>query len=131
MSQIKIYLAHSLTQASDEFKNDMQKLKGILKSQYEIIEFLGLNAGNAEDVYEYDTGCIKKCDWLVAEISHASLGVGFEIATALNNNKKVFAFAKPDIKISRMILGITDKNFVFSTYSNIQEIIDLLNKQNV
>jgi nucleoside 2-deoxyribosyltransferase len=122
---MKIYLANSLSHASEEYKWEMVKLRSELKKNYEVLEYLGLINGDAAEVFEHDIDCIKNCDLLLAEISYPSTGLGFEIATALNLGKKVLAIAKQDAKVTRMILGVNHSNFKVMRYSSIQEIIDL------
>ena len=119
---MKIYLAHSLTQAPEEFKQEMLGLKEQLKAKYEVLEFKGLVAGTPKDVYEHDTRCVKDCDLLLAEVSRPAIGLGFEIATALHLNKKVLAVAKEAAKVSRLVLGINHPNFQFARYANPDEI---------
>jgi hypothetical protein len=67
--------------------------------------------------------CVKNCDMLIAEVSHPSIGLGIEIATALSLGKKVLALAKPEALVSRMVLGIDNQNFQFHRYQTIEEII--------
>ena len=120
---MKIYLAHSLTQAPEEFKTEMVKLRELLKTEHEVLEFKGLVAGTPEDVYHHDVQCVKDCDLLLAEVSYPAIGLGFEIATALQINKKVLAVAKQDAKVSRLVLGIQNSDFKFIRYYLIQEIL--------
>lgn len=119
---MKIYLAHSLTQAPEEFKTEMAKLKNLLKEKYEVLEFKGLVNGTAEEVYKHDVQCVKNCDLLLAEVSYPAIGLGFEIATAINQSKKILAVAKKDAKVSRLVLGIKETNYSFKRYNEIEEI---------
>ncbi|MCL5008989.1 MAG: nucleoside 2-deoxyribosyltransferase [Patescibacteria group bacterium] len=119
---MKIYLAHSLTQAPEEFKQEMLEFREKLKTQYEILEYLGLDKGTAEDVFRHDVNCVHDCGLLLAEVSYPAIGLGFEIATALQLNKKVLAVAKETAKVSRLVLGIEHPNFQFARYTNLDEI---------
>ena len=123
---MKIYLAHSLTQAPEEFKAEMQSFREQLKTQYEVLEFLGLVAGTAEDVFLHDVQCVTDCDLLLAEVSYPAIGLGFEIATALQLNKKVLAVAKADANVSRLVLGIQSKNYQFHRYHSLEEIFKMI-----
>ena len=120
---MKIYLANSLTQAPEEFKRQMLNLREKLKEDYEVLEYMGLADGDAVSVYRHDIDCVKSCDAVVAEVSFPSTGLGIEIATALQNGKKVLAFAKTEARVSRMVQGIADKNFSFRRYGEIDEIL--------
>ena len=125
----KIYIACSLTHASDEFKQEIKKLKELLKTRYEIMEFLGLETGTAKDVYKHDIENVKTCDLLLAECSHPSTGLGFEIATALAGHRPILAVAKKDAKVSRLILGINSTLFSLMEYQTLDEIADGVEKK--
>lgn len=126
---MKIYLAHSLTQAPEGFKTEMLEFREKLKTQYEVLEYLGLIDGTAEEVYAHDIKCVTDCDLLLAEISYPAIGLGFEIATALQLNKKVLAVAKETAKVSRLILGVNHSNYRFYRYNQTEEILNLINHE--
>jgi hypothetical protein len=65
----------------------------------------------------------------VAECSHPATGLGFEIATALSHHKPILAIARPEAKVSRLILGINSSLFSFIRYSNQEEILDAVEKK--
>ncbi len=119
---MKIYLAHSLTQAPEEFKAQMLRLWQALKAEHEVLEYFGLEGGAPADVFKHDTGCVANCDLLLAEVTYPAIGLGFEIAAALNLGKKVLAVAKPDAKISRLILGINSPGYQFKNYSTVEDV---------
>lgn len=126
---MKIYLAHSLTQAPEEFKQEMLELREQLKAKHEVLEFKGLVAGTPEDVYKHDTQCVKDCDLLLAEASYPAIGLGFEIAIALNLGKQILAVAKTEAKVSRLVLGISNSNYRFIRYAQTSEILNLLDHE--
>lgn len=80
--------------------------------------------GNRE-IYLRDMDWLKKADLVIAEVSNPSLGVGFEIATALNLNKKILCLSRIDEdKLSAMISGCPDlKIFVYSEIKEAKEAI--------
>jgi 2'-deoxynucleoside 5'-phosphate N-hydrolase len=120
---IKIYLANSLTHAPEEYKVEMDELKNLLRKKYEVLDWLGLEKGTAQDVYRHDIECVKNCDLLLAECSYPAIGLGFEIATSLCLDKPVLAIAKTDTKVTRLVLGITHPLFTFMRYQNPKEIL--------
>ncbi len=124
----KVYLASSLTQSSGELKTIVEELKTKLRTACRMFEYFGLGPGQAREVYLHDKKCIDESDFVVAECSQPSLGVGYEIGYALSAGKKVYAFAKEGIVVSRMIIGITDPNFTYQTYKNVDEIIETIKK---
>jgi len=123
---MKIYLAHSLTQAPEEFKAEMLELRNLLKQKYEVLEFKGLVAGTPQEVFQHDTQCVKDCDLLLAEVSYPAIGLGYEIATALQLKKKILAVAKTEAKVSRLVLGVEAPGYRFDRYADISEILSLL-----
>jgi nucleoside 2-deoxyribosyltransferase len=125
---MKIYFANSLLSAPEEFKIEMLEFREKLKNHHEILEYFGKSVGSAQEVFCHDIECVKNCDMVVAEVSYPSHGVGIEITTALHLGKQVIAIAKQEATVSRMVLGITDPNFKFIRYSNIEEIIEFLPK---
>ncbi|MCL5666890.1 MAG: hypothetical protein M1383_03910 [Patescibacteria group bacterium] len=125
----KIYVTCSLTHASEEFKEEMARLKQMLKAKFEVLEFKGLTDGTPTDVYHHDIGCVKSCDLLLSECSHPAIGLGFEIATALFRHKPILAVAKQDAKVSRLILGIDSSLFSFMRYNSLEEVADAVEKK--
>ncbi len=64
------------------------------------------------EIYDRDLTWLKTADIVVAEVSNPSLGVGFEIAKAIDLNKKVICFFKKNSEqsLSAMISGCPDLN---------------------
>ena len=125
----KLYLGCSLTHATEEFKKQISDLKNLLRDKYQIMEFLGTETGDARDVFKHDISQLKTCDLLLAECSHPSTGLGFEIATALDHHKPVLAVAQEGAKVSRLILGINSILFSFMRYQTLDEVLDAVEKK--
>ena len=79
-----------------------------------------------EAVFERDTAWLRACDAVIAEVSTPSHGVGFEIAYALERGKPVLCLARADVRVSKMLTGIRQAGFDFSTYRNPDEAHALL-----
>ena len=100
------------------------KIIKILENLGHIIDKSQVNAShqydfeNFEEAHKRNTQSIKKCDVLVAEISAISGGIGFLIATALNENKPVLALLnkKSSKKASITLKGATNKLFTLIVY---------------
>src|SRR5438067_586788 len=118
----KIYVGCSLTHAPEEFKQGIIALKQQLSKQHIILEFLGLVNGTSEEVFEHDTNCVKQCDLFIAECSHPSIGLGYELGTALALDKPVLAVAHKDAKVTRLVLGVTHPKYTFRRYDDMEEI---------
>ena len=125
----KIYVTCSLTHAPEQFRQDIEKLKQMLAEKYEILHFVGLVNGTAQDVFKHDIHNVKTCDLLLSDCSYPAIGLGFEIATALGHKKPVLAVAHQDSKVSRMVLGIDNTLFSFMRYQTLEEVADAVDKK--
>jgi len=81
-----------------------------------------------EEIYDREMESIKNSDVLIAEVTTPSLGVGFEIAQALNKAKRVICLYQGGntYKLSAMIKG--DPRVEVLTYSTKEELVDLVEK---
>ena len=73
-------------------------------------------------IHDRDLDLIRDCDVVIAEVTNPSLGVGYEIAKALEFKKTVYCFYRliDEKQISAMILG-SDKLKCFQ-YKNLSEL---------
>jgi hypothetical protein len=117
----KLYIGCSLTQASPEFVEQVEDLKSTLRKDHEVFDFLGLTAGTANDVYRWDIQrCVGQCTLFVAICDHPSIGLGYELGTAVElHHKPTLAVAHEDAKVTRLILGIDDPNFTIERYNDL------------
>jgi len=120
----KLYVGCALTHASEEFKAGVESVKDELRKDFEVLDFLGLVAGTAQDVYQWDIhNCVEKCDIFVAITDHPSLGLGYEMATAVEKlGKPTLALAHTDAKIGRIVLGIEQPHYSFERYNSLSDI---------
>jgi len=125
----KIYIGCSLTHAPDDFKVAIEDLKNKLRKSYEILDFVGLAAGTPEEVFEWDTNCVRTCDLFVADVTHPAIGVGYELGVALEMGKPVLAVAHKDAKVTRLVLGVTSKNFSLYRYGSVEEVEKKIEKK--
>ncbi len=79
-----------------------------------------------EDVYARDVAWIKACDFLLAEVSTPSHGVGYEIGYALALGKRVLCLHREGIKVSKMILGNPDPQLTVRSYQTPDQAVSLL-----
>jgi hypothetical protein len=117
----KLYIGCSLTHAPQQFRDDIESLKQFLREQYEVFDFLGLTAGSALDVYRWDIQhCVAICD-------HTSLGLGYELGTAIEKyHKPVLAVAHHDTRLSRLVIGIDAPGYSLERYDHIADIAALI-----
>jgi nucleoside 2-deoxyribosyltransferase len=80
-----------------------------------------------EDVYARDVTWITNCDFLLAEVSTPSHGVGYEIGYALSQGKKVLCLYRKGCKVSKMILGNPNPQLTVHSYDTPEQAVNLLN----
>ena len=79
-----------------------------------------------EDVYERDVRWITECDFLLAEVSTPSHGVGYEIGYALSLGKRVLCLYRQGRKVSKMILGNPHPQLSVHPYETPEQAIQIL-----
>lgn len=74
------------------------------------------NSFNFEKNYQKNINAVKKCDFVVAEVSNMSSGMFFLIASALNEKKPVIALSsnKGDVTSNKNLVNYSVKNKLFS-----------------
>ena len=76
----------------------------------------------ARAVFDRDVAWIDECDAMVAEVSTASLGVGYEYGYALRRGKPVLCIYRAGRRMSKMILGNPAPNLTVATYQSEVEL---------
>lgn len=79
-----------------------------------------------KEVYARDVAWIKACDFLLAEVSTPSHGVGYEIGYALSQGKKVLCLHRKGDRVSKMILGNPDPQLTVHEYETPEQAVELL-----
>ena len=129
--KVVIYVACSLTHAPEDYKESIKAIKEKLREvlpNVEILEFLGLTAGTAEDVYRHDIhNNVAKCDLMIADCTYPSTGLGWEMATAVEKlGIQVLAIAKSGTKVTRLVIGAKcelNPYYDFWYYEALEDII--------
>jgi len=120
----KLYVGCGLTQAPEEFKNQVEELKNRLREDWEVMEFLGLVAGNEADVYQRDiVDNVGGCDVFLGVCDEPSIGLGYELRESIVLGKPTLGVAHVDSKVTRLILGAPtfNPNFNFRRYEDMVE----------
>ncbi|MBP2030599.1 nucleoside 2-deoxyribosyltransferase [Methanohalophilus levihalophilus] len=79
--------------------------------------------GMAEsEIFSRDMYLLDRSDCMVAEVSVASTGVGYEVCSALNMGLPVLCIYEEGSTVSAMILGNTNANLHIGIYSDFQEL---------
>ncbi len=72
-------------------------------------------------IYEQDTQWLREYDVVIAECTHPSLGVGYELAYAEKYNKPTYIFyRKQDTMLSAMLKG--NRYFHIASYENKEDL---------
>jgi hypothetical protein len=74
------------------------------------------------EVFERDTNWVKDSEALIAEVSTPSLGVGYEIALAVQLGKPVLCVYRSGVRLSKMISGNTAPHMAVVVYSSEAEL---------
>jgi hypothetical protein len=126
----KLYVGCSLSHASEAFKDSVEDFKQDLRGEgYEVFDFVGLVAGSAKDVYNWDIQhCVGECDAFVAICDEPSIGLGWELATAQQLGKRILALAHTNAKVTRMLLGAAEvePNVRFERYEELTDALPLV-----
>ena len=86
------------------------------------INILGENDNKDNFIYERDMKWLTKSDLIVAEVTTASLGVGYELGRAIQFNKKVICLYREtqDKRLSAMIAG--NKSIKIVNYKDFEDL---------
>lgn len=79
-----------------------------------------------QEIYLRDTGWIKACDAVVAEVTTPSHGVGYEIALAESMGKPIYCCYKKGSRISKMILGNPSPLYHFCEYVSVEDAVKVM-----
>jgi hypothetical protein len=129
----KVYVGCALTtlpnERREEFLKMIDDLKSELRKNYEVLEFIGIADPLKEtplQVYRYDVHeCVLKADYMIAICDYPALGLGYEIATAVEKQGiPVVAVAHKNISITRLIRGIDHPKFAFYQYETLGDIVE-------
>jgi hypothetical protein len=130
----KLYIGCALTNITDAERDILLKnisgLKNKLKDHFEIMEFLWVRSDPAtatpEEVYRVDIKeCVMEADCMLAICDYASLGLGYEMGTAVEKCEiPLLAVAHKDSKVSKLIRGHNRKDVNFYYYDSFDEIFE-------
>ena len=133
---MKIYFAGSIRAGRNDapiYKEIVDYLKtygNVLSEQVGDPSLTGNNGDSSSDRYIHDRDMkwLSSVDVLVAEVTTPSLGVGYEIGNAVQQNKRVLCLYRPGEgkRLSAMISGCPDiTNVEYSTLEDAKKAIDI------
>lgn len=83
---------------------------------------------SAWEIYERDMAWLEECDVFFAEVTVPSLGVGFEVASAVNLGKPVLCIHQEGVALSAMIAGNSSENLQVKEYKDAKSMIDVVDE---
>lgn len=90
-------------------------------------EVLELEQGlTKQEIFQRDMEWLKKADFIIAEVSTPSLGVGYEISEALHLGKPVLCLCSESTKLSALINGNTSQNIRIRKYNDVRECASMI-----
>ena len=75
-----------------------------------------------EEIFEKDVGWIEESNCVIADVTVASVGVGYEVCHALVVGKPVLCVYEKGAKASAMVLGNTSELISVKEYSGLDEV---------
>lgn len=131
---MKIYFAGSIMGGRENSQIYAQIVEYLLAKGYEVPtahvarpDVLDREKKNPPSlIYERDMAWIRDSEALIAEVSTPSMGVGYEIATALHLGKPVFCLYRQGSTVSKMILGNTEPSIRVESYAGPEELLSLI-----
>jgi hypothetical protein len=131
MRKLRLYVGCSLTQAPKEFKDEVEELKWELREHFEVFDFVGLEKGTPADVYKWDIhNCVAKCDLFVAICDFPAIGLGYEMATAIEKlGKPTLLLVRHGILLTRLVLGIEHPFCTLESYKTREDMVRLIREK--
>jgi len=82
--------------------------------------------GPEEQIFKRDLSWLMEADFIIAEVTTPSLGVGYELGKAEAEGKKVLCLFRPNEnkKLSAMIAG--NKSFLIKKYTTLPEALKII-----
>ncbi len=129
----KVYFAGSIRGGRSDAQLYKELIEHINETDQVLTEQVGdlkrsiLEQGRGKDqaIYEQDTAWLRECDLVIAECTHPSLGVGYEMAYAEQLKKPVYIFYRhQECELSAMLTG--DPYFHIQSYETKEELIRMI-----
>ena len=124
---MKVYFSGSI-RGGNKDAEIYEKIIALLKTKFVVLtEHIFFEKSNLTDIEIFNRDCewIKECDFVIAEVSSPSLGVGYEIALAEFLNKPIVCFYRNQGKrLSAMLTG--NKKLRIYEYDSIDELMEIM-----
>ncbi len=121
----KLYVGCALTNAPEDFRNNVEEAKVQLGKDWEVMQFLGLQAGTSADVYNQDiTSNVRTCEGFLAIADHPANGLGWELGVADERETPTLIVVKFGAVVSRLLIGASEarEHIQLQRYEDMSEI---------
>jgi nucleoside 2-deoxyribosyltransferase len=133
---LKIYFAGSISGGRDDAKLYEEIISHLKQYGDVLTEHVGSKNLSSKgettitpkEIHDRDIDWVLDADLIVAEVTTASLGVGYEIGRALENGKKIVCLFRPssDKRLSAMIEGAP--GVITESYETLEEAKKIIDK---
>ncbi len=129
----KIYFAGAIRGGRQDAETYAEVIRYIKKTDIVLTEHIGNAALNVtersrdkdHEIYIQDTNWLRESDIVIAECTHTSLGVGYELGYAESKGIPCHIFYKKSMtQLSAMLNG--NSNFYIHPYENMQEMFKII-----
>jgi hypothetical protein len=125
---MKIFLSASIRGGRQMLSTYMEMCSFLQDSRHEVLSWHVADPElektesllSEEEIYIRDMDFLEKSECLIAEVSTPSIGVGYEICSALQREIPVLCMHVPEANVSAMLLG--DKRIICKEYQTIDEL---------
>ena len=80
------------------------------------------------EIFERDMEWLEECELFIADVTVPSLGVGYEVASAINFQKPVLCIHQKGIALSALIAGNSSGNIQVEEYQDAQSMIEIIDE---
>jgi len=81
-----------------------------------------------QEIFSRDIKWLDECQLVVADVTIPSLGVGYEISSALTREKPVLCIYRQGTNLSAMINGNRDKNITVCEYDDDESMLNIIDE---
>ena len=122
-----VYLGCALSNSPQDFKDQVEHLRGEIEPYATVLKFLGLKHPSLSDAFLWDLNCVRRCDLMVADMTYPSIGLGLEFGVALENRKPIIAIADDKLAPERILpFGYWDPLFFKFRYRSTEDAVQFV-----
>ena len=124
-----VYVASSMTNASDEYRVYIKKFKQELRSATAtvVLEWLEFDSPVVlSNFFEKDMNNVRNCSVMIAIVDEPSIGVGMEIMEAIHSKKPTLCLYRESSNVSRLLQSAQiSAGFKICSYKTLNEAVGL------